>query len=129
MNAPLNGSDYGQLRAFVMVGEALSFSRAAEALGVSPSALSQLVRGLEDRVGARLFNRTTRSVALTEAGEALFQRVRPAVAELGAAVGQARRRRPATCSTTTASAGDGRAWPPPMPGSSGRRTAAGSRWG
>ena len=83
-------SDFGALRAFVAVAEALSFSRAADGLGVSPSALSQTIRGLEDRVGARLLNRTTRSVSLTEAGQALLERVRPAVAELGAAVGQLR---------------------------------------
>src|SRR3546814_12097766 len=71
----------------------LSFSRAAEALGVSPSALSQLVRGFEGRVGVRLLQRTTRSVALTEAGEMLFRRVRPAVSELGDAIGQVRRTR------------------------------------
>jgi DNA-binding transcriptional LysR family regulator len=97
MEALLSGSDYNQLRAFVAVGEHLSFSRAAAVLGVSPSALSQLVRGFEERVGVRLLNRTTRSVALTEAGETLFQRVRPAVSELGAAIGQVRhsRERPA----------------------------------
>jgi DNA-binding transcriptional LysR family regulator len=93
MDSLLSGSDYNQLRAFVAVGELLSFSRAAEALGVSPSALSQMVRGFEERVGVRLLNRTTRSVALTDAGENLFQRVRPAVAELGAAIGQVRRYR------------------------------------
>jgi DNA-binding transcriptional LysR family regulator len=91
MESLLSGSDYNQLRAFVAVGEHLSFSRAAEVLGVSPSALSQMVRGLEERVGVRLLNRTTRSVALTEAGANLFQRVRPAVSELGAAIGQVRR--------------------------------------
>jgi DNA-binding transcriptional LysR family regulator len=59
--------------------------------------LSQTVRGFEERVGVRLFNRTTRSVALTDAGENLFKRVRPAVSELGDAVGQVRqyRERPA----------------------------------
>src|SRR5262245_50603039 len=93
MASLLPGSDYNQLRAFVAVGELLSFSRAAEALGVSPSALSQLVRGFEERVGVRLLNRTTRSVALTEAGETLFRRVGPAVSELGAAIGQVRRTR------------------------------------
>ncbi|CAO3426225.1 LysR family transcriptional regulator [Azospirillum doebereinerae] len=93
MEPLLSGSDYNQLRAFVAVGEALSFSQAAHRLGVSPSALSQLVRGFEERVGVRLLNRTTRSVALTEAGETLFLRVRPAVSELGDAVGQARRHR------------------------------------
>lgn len=90
MDPILSGSDYNQLRAFVVVGEMLSFSRAAEALGVTPSALSQMVRGFEERVGVRLLNRTTRSVALTEAGENLFRRVRPSVSELGAAIGQLR---------------------------------------
>ena len=83
-------SDFGALRAFVAVAEALSFSRAADALGVSPSALSQTLRGLEDRVGVRLLNRTTRSVSLTEAGRALLERARPALDELGAAVEELR---------------------------------------
>ncbi len=84
----LSTADFGQLRAFVAVAEALNFSRAAEKLGVSSSALSQMVRGLEERVGVRLLHRNTRSVSLTEAGDRLFQRVRPAVQELGAAIGQ-----------------------------------------
>lgn len=93
MESLLSGSDYNQLRAFVAVGELLSFSRAAELLGVSPSALSQMVRGFEERVGVRLLNRTTRSVALTDAGENLLRRVRPVVSELGEAIGQVRRYR------------------------------------
>ncbi len=93
MESLLSGSDYNQLRALVAVGDLLSFSRAAEMLGVSPSALSQMVRGFEERVGVRLLNRTTRSVALTDAGENLFRRVRPAVSELGDAIGQVRRYR------------------------------------
>jgi DNA-binding transcriptional LysR family regulator len=84
----LSTSDFGQLRAFVAVAEVLNFSRAAETLGVSASALSQMVRGLEERVGVRLLHRNTRNVSLTEAGDRLFQRVRPAVQELGAAMGQ-----------------------------------------
>jgi DNA-binding transcriptional LysR family regulator len=84
----LSTSDFGQLRAFVAVAEALNFSRAAEKLGVSSSALSQLVRRLEERVGVCLLHRNTRSVSLTEAGDRLFQRVRPAVQELAAAIGQ-----------------------------------------
>jgi len=84
----LSSTDFGQLRAFIAVAEALNFSRAAEKLGVSSSALSQLVRSLEERVGVRLLHRSTRSVSLTEAGDRLFQRVRPAVEELGAALGQ-----------------------------------------
>ncbi len=82
----LSSSDYGALRAFAAVAEESSFSRAAQALGVSPSALSQMVRGLEDRVGARLLNRTTRSVSLTETGRMLLDRIRPAMGDLGAAV-------------------------------------------
>ena len=81
-------SDFGALRAFVAVAEALSFSRAASALGVSSSALTQAVRRLEDRIGARLLNRTTRSVSLTEAGQALYDRVRPAIDELGTVMDQ-----------------------------------------
>ena len=76
-------SDFGALRAFVAVADVLSFSRAAESLGVSSSALTQAVRRLEDRMGARLLNRTTRSVSLTDGGKALYDRVRPAIDELG----------------------------------------------
>jgi len=89
-DAMLSGGDFAHLRAFVAVGQALSFTRAAETLGVTPSALSQVVRTFEDRIGVRLLNRTTRSVSLTEAGETLLRRVAPAVAELSQAVGQAR---------------------------------------
>ena len=88
-----SASDFNQLRAFVAVAEALNFSRAAEKLGVSSSALSQMVRGLEERVGVSLFNRTTRSVSLTEAGARLLERVKPAVEELGEALGETRERR------------------------------------
>jgi DNA-binding transcriptional LysR family regulator len=88
MDPFLTTTDFGQLRAFVAVAEALNFTRAAEKLGVSSSALSQLVRSLEERVGVRLLQRNTRSVSLTEAGDRLFQRVKPAVEELGAAIGQ-----------------------------------------
>ena len=88
MDPLVSTADFGQLRAFVAVAEALNFTRAAEKLGVSSSALSQLVRSLEERVGVRLLQRNTRSVSLTEAGDRLFQRVKPAVEELGAALGQ-----------------------------------------
>jgi DNA-binding transcriptional LysR family regulator len=91
MDLPPSGSDYHQLRAFIAVAQNLSFSRAAANLGVSGSALSQLIRGFEERVGVRLLNRTTRSVTLTEAGENLLLRVQPAVAELADAIGQVRR--------------------------------------
>src|SRR3569833_613926 len=87
MNQPTT-TDFGQLRAFIAGAEALNFSRAAENLGGSSAALSQLVRSLEERVGVRLLNRNTRNVSLTEAGDRLLQRVKPAVEELGAAIGQ-----------------------------------------
>lgn len=80
-------SDFGALRAFVAVADALSFSRAAEGLGVSSSALTQAVQRLEDRMHARLLNRTTRSVSLTDAGQAVYDRVRAAIDELGTVMG------------------------------------------
>lgn len=65
------------LSAFLEVSRARSFTRAAAVLGVSQSALSQTVTGLEARLGVRLLTRTTRSVALTEAGERLRIRLEP----------------------------------------------------
>lgn len=65
------------LTVFVTVAEERSFTRAATRLGLTQSALSQIVRRLEERLGIRLLARTTRSVAPTEAGERLLQRVGP----------------------------------------------------
>lgn len=70
------------LVAFWKVAEARGFSAAAAALEVSPSALSQAIRTLEARLGVRLLNRTTRSVSLTEAGQAYLLRIGPAIAEM-----------------------------------------------
>src|SRR6201997_1826821 len=70
---------------FLAVAQHRSFRRAAAALGVTPSAMSQAVRTLEARIGAALFIRTTRSVGLTEAGERFLSRAQPAFAELVAA--------------------------------------------
>ncbi len=78
----MRGTDYVQLRAFAQIVESGSFSRAASQLAISPSALSQIIRGLEERLGVRLLNRTTRSVAVSEAGERLLARVGPALREL-----------------------------------------------
>lgn len=75
-----------ELTAFVAIAEQRSFSGAARLLGVSPSALSHSMRALESRLELRLFNRTTRSVALTEAGEQLFHRVQPLLGDLECAV-------------------------------------------
>ncbi len=74
------------LAAFAAVAEERSFTRAAARLGVSQSALSQSVRGLEDRLGLRLLTRTTRSVSLTEAGDRLLRAVRPALDEIDSQV-------------------------------------------
>lgn len=65
------------LTAFVTVAREGSFTRAAARLGVSQSALSQTIRALEERLGLRLFTRTTRRIALTDAGERLFATVGP----------------------------------------------------
>ena len=70
------------LLAFWKVAEHRGFSAAAAALEVSPSALSQAIRALEARLGARLLNRTTRSVSLTEAGEAYLSRIGPALGDV-----------------------------------------------
>jgi DNA-binding transcriptional LysR family regulator len=70
---------------FLAVAKQRSFRRAAAALGVTPSAVSQAVRSLEARLGAALFARTTRNVGLTEAGQRFLERAAPAFAELVAA--------------------------------------------
>ena len=77
---------FGVLAAFVAVAEERSFTRAAKRLGVSPSALSHAIRGLEERMGVRLLERTTRSVAPTDAGEQLFTTLRPAFRDIHHAV-------------------------------------------
>ena len=68
--------------AFWKVAEHRGFTPAAAALDVSPSALSQAIRQLEGRLGTRLLNRTTRSISLTEAGEAYLAKIAPALAEV-----------------------------------------------
>lgn len=70
------------LMAFWKVAEHGGFTAAAAELAVSPSALSQAIRHLEQRLGVRLLNRTTRSVSLTEAGKAYLARVGPALAQV-----------------------------------------------
>jgi DNA-binding transcriptional LysR family regulator len=76
--------------AFLRVAERKSFRAAADDLGVSPSAISQTIRSLEERVGVPLLTRTTRSVGLTQAGEHFLERARPAFADLTAAYEAAR---------------------------------------
>ena len=78
--------DLTGISVFLAVAEARSFRAAAEHLGVTRPAVSQAIRRLEDRIGVALVQRTTRSVSLTEAGEQLYQRVAPAIAEVGLAL-------------------------------------------
>lgn len=75
-------TSYNDLAAFAVVARARSFTRAAAELGISPSALSQTVRTLEERLGYRLLTRTTRSVSTTEAGERLLATVAPRLEEI-----------------------------------------------
>lgn len=75
-------TDLNDLLAFAAVARERSFSRAASWLGMSPSALSHAIRGLEDRQGVRLLARTTRSVAPTPAGEVLLESLQPALAQI-----------------------------------------------
>src|SRR5687768_15767977 len=78
------GKNTHDLMAFLAVARERSFTRAAAQLGVSQSALSHTIRGLEERLGLRLLTRTTRSVAPTEAGERLLHTVGPRIEEIEA---------------------------------------------
>lgn len=78
--------EMADLTVFLAVAEARSFTRAAAKLGLSQSALSQIVRRLEERLGMRLLTRTTRSVAPTEAGERLIDTLAPALDQLDASL-------------------------------------------
>jgi DNA-binding transcriptional LysR family regulator len=82
--------DLRDLDAFVAVARTRNFRRAALEQRVSVSSLSQRLRDMEERLGVRLMNRTTRSVALTEAGELLLARVGPAIADVDSALAQVR---------------------------------------
>lgn len=85
--------DLNVLKAFATVADERSFTKAALRLGVSTSAISHAIRGLEERLGVRLLARTTRTVAPTEAGQRLIAQLRPALEGIEAAlteVGQLR---------------------------------------
>ncbi len=82
---PFNG-----LEVFLAVAEHGSLRRAASAVGVQPPAISYQLKALEDRIGAVLFIRTTRSIKLTDAGRSLLNRAKPAITELGEAIEDAR---------------------------------------
>jgi len=76
------------LAVFALVAERRSFRAASQVLGVSASALSHTIRNLEARLDVRLLNRTTRSVAPTEAGERLLERLRPALNDIDEALNE-----------------------------------------
>ncbi len=95
----MDRNDLSILTAFLAVAEERSFTQAGKRLGVSPSAMSHAIRGLEENVGVRLLSRTTRSVAPTEAGERLLARLRPGLADIQEALDQISelRDKPAGC--------------------------------
>ena len=78
--------DSSDLAGFLAIAKHRSFKAASVELGVTPSALSHALRTVEERLGLRLLNRTTRSVALTEAGERLFSRISPAFRDIADAL-------------------------------------------
>ena len=78
----MHRANLNDILAFLAVGQERSFTKAAAKLGVSQSALSHTIRGLEERLGLRLLTRTTRSVAPTEAGDRLLRTVGPRFEEI-----------------------------------------------
>jgi DNA-binding transcriptional LysR family regulator len=85
-NSAIRRNEIADLTAFIEVAEHLSFRAAALKLGVTPSALSHTMRQLEERLAVRLLNRTTRSVAITEAGQRLLHEVRQAIGGISGAI-------------------------------------------
>ncbi|WP_342325416.1 LysR family transcriptional regulator [Kosakonia sp. BYX6] len=78
----ISRSDFVALKTFIVVAEQLNFRGAADLLGLAPSATSQQISALEGRLGLRLFNRTTRSVNLTNDGQVLYRQVAPLLENL-----------------------------------------------
>jgi DNA-binding transcriptional LysR family regulator len=86
-------NDLAELFAFATIAEERSFTRAAVRLGMSQSALSHAMRGLEKRLGIQLLARTTRSVSPTAAGASLLLQLRPALERIERAVGETRQQK------------------------------------
>src|ERR1700749_303649 len=84
---------FDAMQAFVAVADSQGFAPAARKLGLSPSAVTRLVAALEDRLGARLLQRTTRSVTLTDVGTRYLERARRILADVEEAHGSARAER------------------------------------
>jgi DNA-binding transcriptional LysR family regulator len=83
-------ADLREIRVFLLLAEELHFARTAERLGVTPARVSQMIRSLEARVGTRLFDRTSRRVQLTSAGEQLVGEIVDPYRELQEVLGRAR---------------------------------------
>lgn len=98
--------NFNDLQAFLLIARSRSFTRAAAQLGVSPSALSHSMRGLEERLGIRLLTRTTRSVSPTEAGERLLNTVGPRFEEVEAELAALNELRQKPAGTIRITAGD-----------------------
>jgi len=82
----MNRSNFGDIRVFVEVARRNGFRVAADHLKQAPASISEAVQRLEDRLGVRLFERSTRSVVLTPIGEQLYQKALPAIAEIEGAL-------------------------------------------
>jgi DNA-binding transcriptional LysR family regulator len=82
----MRGAEFAEMSIFAAIAEHKSFAKAAAQLGVSPSTLSHSLRSLEERLGVRLLNRTTRSVSPTDIGKRMLARLRPALDEIEATV-------------------------------------------
>ena len=82
----MRSTELGELVAFVSIVQQGNFRRAATSLNIKPSTLSHSMRALEERLGIRLLNRTTRKLSLTEAGQVLFDQVAPALGNIENAV-------------------------------------------
>ncbi len=102
----MSRTNLDDISAFLTVAREGSFTRAAAMLGVSQSALSQTVRGLEERMGLRLLTRTTRKVSPTVAGERLIQSVGPRLEEIDAELAQLSALREKPSGTVRISAGE-----------------------
>ena len=98
--------NFNDLQAFLAVARSRSFTKAAAQLGVSPSALSHSMRGLEERLGIRLLTRTTRSVSPTDAGERLLRTVGPRFEEVEAELAALNELRRKPAGTIRITAGD-----------------------
>jgi len=102
----MSRTNLDDIAAFLAVAREGSFTRAAAMLGVSQSALSQTVRGLEERMGLRLLTRTTRKISPTDAGERLILSVGPRIEEINAELAQLSALREKPSGTVRISAGE-----------------------